>query len=79
MNTVLKSVYAHTSTELFLDLIDSNGLFPAFIDLLDENGKLANVHQADPQDNIIENFEDRLIYIPVMLESMSVFLLSSSS
>ncbi|XP_045195440.2 uncharacterized protein CXorf65 homolog [Mercenaria mercenaria] len=42
----------------------------AFIDLLDENGKLALVHLVAPHDNVRECFEDRLIYIPVMLEKI---------
>ncbi|KAL4233324.1 hypothetical protein ACF0H5_008006 [Mactra antiquata] len=40
----------------------------AFIDLLDESGKLAMLHTVDPQDNVSDKFEHRVIYIPVMLE-----------
>jgi len=44
----------------------------AFIDLVDERGKLAEVHSLKPLASVREAFEDRLTYIPVMLESKDV-------
>ncbi|XP_060572060.1 uncharacterized protein LOC132730209 isoform X2 [Ruditapes philippinarum] len=44
--------------------------YGAFIDLLDENGRLTNLHLVNPHDNVRDCFEERIIYIPVMLEKI---------
>ncbi|KAH3724235.1 uncharacterized protein CXorf65 homolog [Dreissena polymorpha] len=58
---------------IFMDYIRAKCQYEknAFIDLMDEYGNLAIVHGVKENCNVRANFEDRLAYVPVMLEKFA--------
>jgi len=50
-------------------LFYSYSYISAFIDLIDMYGRLTNLYNQDPLENVLYMFEPRLIYIPVVVES----------